>query len=56
VQMLMASTPEGHIKSVHEGGATPSTGPDDKVKGDARALPRMRVEQLRARHKELEDA
>jgi hypothetical protein len=32
------------------------TGPDDKVEGDARAPPCMRVEQLRARHKELEDA
>ena len=49
---FMAGTPEGRIESIHEGGATP---PND-LEEDAGALPRMRVEQLRARHQELEDA
>jgi hypothetical protein len=48
--------PEGHVESVHARGATPLAGPDDEVEGDARALPHLWVEQLRARHKELEDA
>ena len=52
----MAGTPEGRVKSVHEGGATPPNNLDNEVEEDAGALPRMRVEQLRARHQELEDA
>ena len=51
----MADTPEGRVESVHEGGATPTDDPDDEVEGDAGALPRLRVEQLKAWHKELED-
>ena len=52
----MAGTPEGYIKSIHEGGATPIDDLDDKVEGDVGAPPRLRVEQLRARHQELEEA
>ena len=52
----MAGTPEGCVKSIHEGGATPPNDLDDEVEEDAGALPRMRVEQLRAWHQELEDA
>ena len=52
----MAGTPEGRVESVHEGGATPTNDPDDDVEGDAGAPPRLRVEQLRARHKEIKDA
>ena len=55
-ECFMAGTPEGHVESVHKGGATPPNDLDDEVKEDAGALPRMRVEQLRARHQELEDA
>jgi hypothetical protein len=40
-------TPEGHVKSVHDGGATPPASSDGEVKGDARVLPRLWVEQLR---------
>ena len=52
----MAATPEGRIESVHEKGATPTDDPNDEVEGDAGALPHLRVEQLRARHKEIKDA
>ena len=52
----MAGTPEGYIESIHEGGATPIDDPDDKVEGDVGAPPHLRVEQLRARHQELEEA
>ena len=52
----MVGTPEGHVESIHEGGATPPNDFDDEVKEDAGALPRMWVEQLRAQHQELEDA
>jgi len=52
----MVGNPKGCIKSVHEGGATPPNDLDDDVKGDVGAPPRLRVEQLRARHRELEHA
>ena len=52
----MAGTPKGCVESVHEGGATPPNDLNDEVEEDAGALPRMRVEQLRAGHQELEDA
>ena len=46
----MVGTPEGRIKSIHEGGDTLPNDLDDEVKEDAGALPRMWVEQLRAQH------
>ena len=52
----MAGTPEGYIESIHEGGATPIDDLDDKVEGDVGAPPRLRVEQLRVCHRELEEA
>ena len=55
-ECFMAGTPEGCVESVHKGGPTPPNDHDDEVEEDAGALPRMRVEQLRARHQELEDA
>ena len=45
---FMAGTPEGYIESIYEGGATPTDDLDDEVEGDARALSRLWVEQLRA--------
>ena len=51
----MVGTPEGRVESVHEGGATPPNDLDDEVEEDVGAIPRMRVEQLRARHQELKD-
>jgi len=55
-ECFMAGTPEGYVKSIHEGGATPTDDLDDEVKGDVGAPPHLRVEQLRARHQELEEA
>ena len=55
-ECFMVGTPEGHVKSVHEGGATSPNDLDDEVEEDAGALHRMQVEQPRARHQELEDA
>ena len=55
-ECFMAGTPEGYIESIHEGGATPTDDLDDEVEGDAGAPPRLRVEQLRAWHQELEEA
>ena len=52
----MAGTPEGYIESIHEGGATPTDDLDDEVEGDVGAPPRLRVEQMRARYQELEEA
>ena len=55
-ECFMAGTPEGHVESIHEGEATLSNDLDNEVEGDAGAPPRLRVEQLRARHQELEEA
>jgi len=55
-ECFMAGTTEGHVKSIHEGEATPTNDLDDEVKRDVGALPRLRVEQLKARHQELEEA
>ena len=52
----MAGTPEGYVESIHEGEATPTNDLDDEVEGDVGAPPRLRQEQLRARHQELEEA
>ena len=49
-EYFMACTPEGYIESIHKGGATPTDDLDDEVEGDAGAPPRLRVEQLKARH------
>ena len=42
----MVETRDGHVKSIHEGEATPMNDLDNEVEEDARA---PRVEQLRAR-------
>ena len=52
----MVGTPEGHIKSIHEGEATPMNDLDNEAEEDAGALSRLWVEQLKARHQELEEA
>ena len=52
----MAGAPEGRIESVHERGATPTDDPNNKVKGDVGAPPHLWVEQLKGRHKDIEDA
>jgi len=55
-ECFMAGTPEGHVKSIHEGEATPTNDFDDEVERDAGAPPHLRVEQLKAWHQELEEA
>ena len=52
----MTGTPKGHIKSIHEEEATPTNNLDDEVEGGVGAPIRLRVEQLKARHLELEVA
>jgi hypothetical protein len=47
-ECFMAGSPEGHVKSVHNG-ATLTADSDDKIEGDARVPSHLRVEQLRAR-------
>ena len=55
-ECFMAGTPEGHIESIHEEEATLTNDLDDEVEGDTGAPPRLWVEQLKARHLELEEA
>ena len=52
----MTGTPEGHVENIHEEEATPTNDLNDEVEGNAGAPPRLRVEQLKARHLELEEA
>ena len=52
----MAGTPKGRVESVHEEGPTPTNDPDNEIEGDAGASPCLWVEQLRAWHKDIEDA
>ena len=40
-ECFMAGTPEGHVKSIHEVGATPPTDLDDEVEGDTGTPPRL---------------
>ena len=51
----MIGTPEGHVESIYEEEATSMNDLDDEVEGDAGAPPHLRVEQLKARHLELEE-
>ena len=55
-ECFVTDTPEGHVESIHEGEATPTNDLDDGVERDAGAPPRLRVEQLKAQHQELEEA
>ena len=52
----MAGIPEGHVESIHEEEATPTNDLDDEVEGEMGGPPRLQVEQLKARHLELEEA
>ena len=55
-ECFMTGTPEGHVESIHEEEAIPTNNLDDKVEGGAGAPPHLWVEQLKARHLELEEA
>ena len=52
----MTGTPEGHIESIHEEEATPMNDLDNEAEGETAAPPHLRMEQLKARHQELEEA
>jgi len=49
-------TPEGHVESIPEEEATPANNLNDKAKGETVAPPCIRVEHLKARHREIEEA
>ena len=55
-ECFMTGTPEEHVESIHEEKATPTNDLDDKVKRETGAPRRLRVEELMARHLELEEA
>ena len=55
-ECFIIGTPEGHVESIHEEEATPMNDLNDEAEGDAWAPPCLRVEQLKARHQELEEA
>ena len=40
-ECFMVGTSKGYIKSIHEGGATPTDDLDDEVEGDVGAPPRL---------------
>ena len=52
----MIGTPKGHVERIHEEEATPMNDLDDEAEGDKVAPPRMWVEQLKARHREIKEA
>jgi hypothetical protein len=55
LECFMADSPEGHVKSTHDGN-TPPDGSDDGARERNQAPLRVRLEQLRERQKELEEA
>ena len=55
-ECFMADTSEGHIESISEGEATPAANPDVRNGGKAAAPSHVRMEQLRARKLEIDDA
>ena len=55
-ECFMVGTPERHVKSIHKEEATSTNDLDDEVGRDAGAPPRLRVEQMKAQHQELEEA
>ena len=55
-ECFVMGTPEGHVESIHEKEATPANNLDDEPEGKTAAPPRMRVEQLKAQHREIKEA
>jgi len=55
-ECFMAETSEGHVESVFEGEATLTRNPNARTEGEAAAPPHVRMEQLRARKLEIDDA
>ena len=55
-EYFMVGTPEGHVESIHKEEATPMNDLNNEVEGEIGAPPSLWVEQLKARHLELEKA
>ena len=55
-ECFMAETSEGHVESISEGEATPTGNPDARTRGEAVAPSHVRMEQLRVRKLEIDDA
>ena len=55
-EYFMVGTPEGRVESIHGEEATPTNDLDNEAKGDVGAPPCLRVEQLKAQHRELKEA
>ena len=55
-ECFMAKTSEGYVESVSEGEATPTANPDARTIGEVAAPSHVRMEQLRARKLEIDDA
>ena len=56
-ECFMTQTPEGHVQSVFGEETTPTGNPDARIEGEAAAAPsHVRMEQLRARKLEIDDA
>ena len=55
-ECFMVGTPRGHVESVHEGEATLANDLNDEAERETAAPPCMPVEQLKARHREIEEA
>ena len=55
-ECFIVETSEGHVESISEGEATPTGNPDARTGGEAVAPPHVRMEQLRARKLEINDA
>ena len=51
----MTGTPKGHVESIHKEEATLVNNLNDKAEGKTTTPPRMRVEQLKARHREIKE-
>ena len=54
--MLHGTNPEGRVESIFKEEATPKSNPDDWSRGEAAAPSRLRMEQLRARKLEIDEA
>ena len=52
----MTQTPEGHVQSVSGEETTPTGNPDARIKAETVAPSHVRMEQLRARKLEIDDA
>jgi hypothetical protein len=55
-ECFITDNPKGHVESVLEEEATSTNNLDDEAEGETAAPPRMRMEQLKVRHRELKEA